>query len=696
MSTRIADPSVEEHIVIDGRAWVIPASLQTIAVQNDKNSEVVYIDIPRYFDGIDRAGYDVYLRTINDDEGQDEPVFGVNDLEITSNSIIAKWSLQPPQTSYPGTLRVYIIIRGDNGYQWSTYEARFKVKELSEAEPVVPALPGEYESWLENVSAIAAAAEQNAANAAADRVAVGEALQSAKTYADWDLNDPEGLGYVRNRTHYVEREYETVFDQNFSVGSFLGKFSKTFNDYSLPIEGDTLYRVTIDGTVYSDIVSTGSASAAAYLGDPNMVDPPIYIEHRGPRYPIESQRGDTVIRLPDGSGTINVSLKIEKLTKETVYPLDEKYIPDAIARKTDLGTATAPSDWSINDPDAPGYVKNRTHWVDDPVQVTILPETTVEIPEDNPMYLWELTGDTYAIGSEYTVSIDGVEYTTTAYEVMGIPCIGNPALAEAGEDTGEPFFSMEQEGAMALVTTAIGTHTLAIWGKQLTYHPLDYNYLPPIIGRAGEGKFAEVFNNTLENTASGYCSHAEGDQTTASGNHGHAEGNGTTASGDSSHAEGDATTASGGGSHAEGSITTASGVSSHAEGSITTASGYGSHAEGQRTTAEGDYSHAEGNSTTASGYTSHAEGSSTIAGSDYQHVQGKGNIEDGANKYAHIVGNGSVTGSKRSNAHTLDWDGNAWYAGTVEGTALILKSPNGTRYQITVSDTGALTATALS
>lgn len=74
MSTRIADPNVEEHIVIDGRAWVIPALLQTIAVQNDKNSEVVYIDIPRYFDGIDRAGYDVYLRTINDDEGQDEPV----------------------------------------------------------------------------------------------------------------------------------------------------------------------------------------------------------------------------------------------------------------------------------------------------------------------------------------------------------------------------------------------------------------------------------------------------------------------------------------------------------------------------------------------------------------------------------------------------------------------------------------------
>jgi hypothetical protein len=33
-------------------------------------------------------------------------------------------------------------------------------------------------------------------------------------------------------------------------------------------------------------------------------------------------------------------------------------------------------------------------------------------------------------------------------------------------------------------------------------------------------------------------------------------------------------------------------------------------------------------------------------------------------KYAHIVGNGTST-SKRSNAHTLDWEGNAWFAGKI-------------------------------
>ena len=122
------------------------------------------------------------------------------------------------------------------------------------------------------------------------------------------------------------------------------------------------------------------------------------------------------------------------------------------------------------------------------------------------------------------------------------------------------------------------------------------------------------------------------------------------------------TTASGDYSHAEGAGATASGYVSHAEGEETTASGYCSHAEGYGTTASGQASHAEGESTTVSGYASHAEGTGTIVSSDYQHVQGQYNIEDTTNTYAHIVGNGTADNT-RSNAHTLDWNGNGWYAG---------------------------------
>lgn len=172
-----------------------------------------------------------------------------------------------------------------------------------------------------------------------------------------------------------------------------------------------------------------------------------------------------------------------------------------------------------------------------------------------------------------------------------------------------------------------------------------------------------------ETKASGKSSHAEGDSTTASGNYSHAEGTGTEASGNTSHAEGSSTIAFGNYSHAEGSNTKADGDHSHAEGYDTTASGQSSHSEGKFTTASGQMSHAEGRNAIASSFASHAEGYGTTASSQNQHVQGKFNIEDTENKYAHIVGNGSDNTSK-SNAHTLDWNGNAWYAGQVEGTNL--------------------------
>ena len=197
----------------------------------------------------------------------------------------------------------------------------------------------------------------------------------------------------------------------------------------------------------------------------------------------------------------------------------------------------------------------------------------------------------------------------------------------------------------------------------------------------------------VSTTASGYASHAEGEGTTASKNHAHAEGYKSTANGGISHAEGQSTIASGTCSHTEGVSTIASGDASHAEGNGSEARGEASHAEGD-STASGDYSHAEGISTAsgdkshaegisiASGDNSHAEGSSTEArgknshaegyytiatGSEKypQHVQGKFNIEDRNNDYAHIVGNGTANNS-RSNAHTLDWDGNAWFAGNVK------------------------------
>ena len=143
----------------------------------------------------------------------------------------------------------------------------------------------------------------------------------------------------------------------------------------------------------------------------------------------------------------------------------------------------------------------------------------------------------------------------------------------------------------------------------------------------------------------------------------------TSVRGDYSTALGYDTVASGYASHAEGYMTNAKEDFSHAEGNQTKATSYASHAEGYKTEAiNKEATHAEGYETSASGFAAHSEGYNTKARGDYQHVQGKYNIEDTENKYAHIVGNGSKDDNDNitySNAHTIDWEGNAWFSGTI-------------------------------
>lgn len=117
-------------------------------------------------------------------------------------------------------------------------------------------------------------------------------------------------------------------------------------------------------------------------------------------------------------------------------------------------------------------------------------------------------------------------------------------------------------------------------------------------------------------------------------------------------------------SFTEGYESEASGQYSHAEGNGTHSRGDSSHSEGGFTIADGNFSHAEGIDSCAKGNYSHAEGGFTVAQGEYQHVQGKYNVIDEEGKYAHIIGNGSSE-QNRNNIHTVDWSGNAVYAGTV-------------------------------
>lgn len=284
----------------------------------------------------------------------------------------------------------------------------------------------------------------------------------------------------------------------------------------------------------------------------------------------------------------------------------------------------------------------------------------VELPTENintqALYR-KITGDFY---------FDKLPQGATIYAVDGLPETGEPCTFD-GQSFNVLYYNIQDKALHGYVPATIGAvlGVPAAWyeasmlagalglpygGVVTSFEDMEegvfYTYIEYALysykekweavkglGWNGDAKGAEVFNS-LSNVASGNYSHAEGANTTASNSQAHAEGNSTTASG----------------------------VYSHAEGVYTMASGVSSHAEGMRTTASGQYSHAEGLYTIASG--------------NNQHVQGRYNIEDADNKYAHIVGNGEI--NNPSNAHTVDWDGNAWFAGKIKVGGTGYDDPNAT------------------
>lgn len=263
--------------------------------------------------------------------------------------------------------------------------------------------------------------------------------------------------------------------------------------------------------------------------------------------------------------------------------------------------------------------------------------------------------------------IDNMDLTTKQYVDNAVPQNVSDLNNDSGYITQEDIADIVIPGGDSHVEVTLDTTSKA-YLLATTTTPTDTP--TGVVAKADDSVYLDVHSGALtigtRNSANwvGVRSFAQGDTVTASGVNSRAEGKNTTASGDNSHAEGKNTTASRENSHAEGSGSTASQSSAHAEGANTTASGYYSHAEGVGTQAKGEASHAEGSTTIASGARSHAEGLYTEAKGANQHASGKYNVVDNNNTYAEIVGNGTST-SVRSNARTLDWSGNAVYAGKV-------------------------------
>lgn len=298
-----------------------------------------------------------------------------------------------------------------------------------------------------------------------------------------------------------------------------------------------------------------------------------------------------------------------------------KTIINAIKTWTDSKIENSKADWNQNDPNADNYVKNRTHWTDDDGNTHKLDPKYLDIPDN-----LATTDDVQ----------DAIDVANEAYQVAD-------NKMDATNPVGTGSFSMNRKAG-----TTVG------------------NY-----------------------------SHAEGYETAASGNYSHAEGCGTFAGGRSRYVNGEYNT----GQHVyEDYHTTASDILFRNDANFYYSTEYDFDSEtGIYTLINPKLISASGINTSSvqnqllgvyfignSSLTPDAitgtrlyipiknsTYSSTV--SIYNNYNRKISrvacqhsliTQSERGKYVHIVGNGT-SDTERSNAHTLDWEGNAWYSGDV-------------------------------
>ena len=386
-----------------------------------------------------------------------------------------------------------------------------------------------------------------------------------------------------------------------------------------------------------------------------------------------------------------------------------------------INAAMKQSDWDQSNENSPDYIKNKPFGIFYSKRV-LLPSKTYEIGSElNTMISF---GEDLYYGYNYIITFNGLEYECSTRFWNDRFLIGNGTIyGDQDSSNDEPFLiwtygdSAMGLGDLHLYVTEPGEYTVSIEERETTLKKIEERFLPDIesgVGQRGDGYMAEVFNGIDSHYATGTYSHAEGEYSRAEGDYSHAEGAQTEALGEGAHSEGGYTVAKGLYSHAEGEGTIAN-DNQHVEGkyniedkgNISQVEVYDSisidfyeddylirlpgapewdHGEEayiidefEEITGldveEGDYiipcgwDYMEDYPIIPERSTkyfhvqwllSSDESSKTFDALKYYYEE-QGSSES---KYVHIIGNGH-SNQERSNAHTLDWEGNAWFQGDV-------------------------------
>lgn len=322
--------------------------------------------------------------------------------------------------------------------------------------------------------------------------------------------------------------------------------------------------------------------------------------------------------------------------------------------------------------------------------VVLVPETTLNFHKDgeNDWYVTDenpletFTSNSFAYNILYKVIFNGVEYELLCFDqIKHIKGVGARLFKAIGstskigsddlDTTKSPFciacgYWKQSKEIQVFSFDTLSTHTLKIIGVPFAVKVVNERFytgnITPFI-RKGKHNSSNCIG--LGCKATGAYSVSMGACSEANGMCSFAFGAGCIANGESSIAGGNFVEANGDLSIAFGINLTDAGVRTQANGNRAIAIGAGCVANGNNSRAIGQAVHTNGTLSTGIGDRITANGRLHFA-------IGKYNAIEEGDLYAFSVGNGTSE-EARSNAFTLDWEGNGCYQGKVESKSGILK-----------------------
>ena len=328
----------EPHIVVgSNRVITVPSELKRIAVQYDHNIETVTFDCPRYWDDHDMSTMKVY---INYTRADNEPGCYIADdvaVDETDTSIMHfSWTISRHVTEAVGPLTILICIKmvdkdGNEVNHWnSERNSEMTVSKGMECGDIIVNKYPDVITYLRaDMGNLADLTTEDKSSLVA---AINEAAASGGVQPDWNQNDSTQPDYVKNRPFYTGNPVETVLVEESTVqftdigGICSGSIKSTFS----PTVGNA-YKVYWDGTDYE--------SACVEVGQDKCIGN-LSIDGSGPDtgepfLMYVTNQGFDVATLKYASyHTISISRFVPGVVK-----IDEKYLPDTVATKSEVEAA---------------------------------------------------------------------------------------------------------------------------------------------------------------------------------------------------------------------------------------------------------------------------------------------------------------------------------------------------------------------